>query len=100
MLQNAVAPNIKEYGGLKVTHAIGRFKLNPPTSTNYHNSRAENNNVKTVNSNNKNTFNVSINVPKGTSAEQSRVIAREVQKQVQAEMEFHNEKTLNSPYGI
>ena len=95
MLQDSIAPNIKEYGGLKVTHAVDHFKLNTPPS-NYHNSRAENNEVKTVNSNNKNTFNFSINVPKGTGEEQSRVIAREVQKQVQAELNFHNEKTLNA----
>jgi hypothetical protein len=96
MLQNAIAPNSTKSGGLNIVYAKDHFKFPQSSLTNYHNSRSENNNVKTVNSNNKNTFNVSINVPKGTSEEQSRAIAMEVQKQVQAEMEFHNEKTLNA----
>lgn len=98
ILAKALVPNISEYGKLDTTRSINeRFKFTPP-SYNYHNSLAKNNNAKTINhtNNSKPTFNFNINVPSGTSEEQSRVITKEVRKQIQSELDWHNEKTKNA----
>ena len=80
--------------GLKVTYVDrGKFGINDRAKNTYHNNSADN---KKITLNQKHNFNVNINVSKGTTSEQSIDIAKEVQKQVQAEIKYSNEKALNA----
>ena len=68
-----------------------RFGFPASSSRNYYNSQAENNNAKTFNVTN-NMGGMVINVPKGTTEDQSKYIAREVQNQ----LEFRDQKMLSA----